>query len=133
MTSIIAPGQSPWRVLLLDRDPQDPKWLLAAVALSADVRPASLDRLGRYTDWAETTLWVRRQLGRPEVALTPVHDALCWRVDERRQPDEWKHLSRLLMPRPGDRQEVPAWQVPQDRPARPPPLVLHHRPGARLG
>lgn len=80
-----ATGNGPWRVLILDRDPGDPRWLLATVALSADVRPAILDGAGRYTDWADVTLWVQRSLGRP-VALVPVHDALAWRADEGGQP-----------------------------------------------
>ncbi len=82
-----APGANgPWRVLLLDRDPSDPLWLLAAVATSADVLPAELDTAGRYLGWEYVTQWVRGNLGRPEVALTPVHDALAWRVDETGQP-----------------------------------------------
>ena len=71
--------QHPWRILLLDRDPADPKWLLATVALSSDIRPAVLDAAGRYTGWAEVTAWVHAQLGHA-VALVPVCDALAWRV-----------------------------------------------------
>jgi hypothetical protein len=43
-------GNGPWRLVVLDRDPDDPKWLLAAVALPQDVRFAALDPAGRYTD-----------------------------------------------------------------------------------
>ena len=32
----------PWRLLILDRDPQDPKWILATVATPGDVEPADL-------------------------------------------------------------------------------------------
>ena len=32
--------RGPWRVLILDRDPRDPKWILATVATPGDVRPA---------------------------------------------------------------------------------------------
>jgi hypothetical protein len=77
MTSL----NGPWRVLLLDRDPEDPRWLLATVTLSADVRPASLDAAGRYTDWTEVVAWVHASAGRP-VELTPVPDALAWHVRE---------------------------------------------------
>jgi hypothetical protein len=80
------PNGSLWRLLILDRDPADPVWLLAAVTLAADVRPAMLDRAGRYMDWPFTTQWVRDQLGRPEVALSPLHDALAWRIDEDGRP-----------------------------------------------
>ena len=72
----------PWRVLILDRDPADPKWLLATVAIAGDVRPAVLDAAGRYADWAEVTAWVKETLGQ-DVALVPAHDALAWRVDQR--------------------------------------------------
>ena len=33
-------GNGPWRLLVLDRDPTDPKWILATVAAPGDVRPA---------------------------------------------------------------------------------------------
>jgi hypothetical protein len=69
----------PWRVLLLDRDPEDPRWLLATVTLASDVRPAVLDAAGRFTDWAEVTAWMQGQLGHAAV-LVPVHDALAWTV-----------------------------------------------------
>ena len=32
-----------WRILILDRDLEDPKWLFATVSLPSDVRPAVLD------------------------------------------------------------------------------------------
>jgi hypothetical protein len=77
-----APGSNgPWRILILDRDPQDPKWILATVAIAADVRPALLDAAGRFTGWQAAADWVAGLVGRP-VALEPVHDALAWRVDE---------------------------------------------------
>lgn len=79
------PAGGPWRLLILDRDPDDPVWLLATVTISADVRPAMLDRAGRYLDWPAATEWVRRSLGR-QVSLVPVHDALAWRVDEGSRP-----------------------------------------------
>jgi hypothetical protein len=38
---IPAPGPNgPWRVFILDRDPADPKWILATVATPGDIRPA---------------------------------------------------------------------------------------------
>jgi hypothetical protein len=48
---IPACGNGPWRILVLDRNPQDPKWLIATVALPTDIRPAQLNSAGRYTDW----------------------------------------------------------------------------------
>lgn len=75
------PGNGPWRILVLDRDPADPKWLLATVTLPADVRPAVLDAAGRYADWTAVVQWMASLTGSP-VALVPVQDALAWRVDE---------------------------------------------------
>jgi hypothetical protein len=71
----------PWRLLVLDRDPQDPKWIVATVSIAADVRPAVLDAAGRYTGWPQTAQWVAELVGRP-VALMPLHNSLAWRVDE---------------------------------------------------
>jgi hypothetical protein len=33
----------PWRIVILDRDPDDPMWIIATVTIAADVRPASVD------------------------------------------------------------------------------------------
>lgn len=74
---------TPWRVLILDRDPDDPVWIIATITLPTDVRPAHLDLNGRYTDWPQVTAWARAQTGEP-VALVPLHDALAWHVDGRR-------------------------------------------------
>ena len=83
---IQAPGSNgPWRILILDRSPADPKWLLATVTIPADVRPAVLDAAGRYTGWQAAAEWVAGTAGR-QVAPVPVHDALAWRVDEGGQP-----------------------------------------------
>jgi len=71
----------PWRILVLDRDPEDPRWLLATVTLPSDVQPAELDAAGRYTDWAQVNAWVREQTGR-DADLVPVDDALAWTVAE---------------------------------------------------
>ena len=72
----------PWRVLVLDRDPADPKWIIATVAAPEDVKPASLDALAEDVEvWA----WVGDRTGTtPD--LTPVRDARAWRIDD--QP-EW--------------------------------------------
>jgi hypothetical protein len=49
-------GATPWRLLLLDRsDPAGTRWLLATIALSSDILPASLNQIGRYEDWPEVT------------------------------------------------------------------------------
>jgi hypothetical protein len=76
---------SPWRIVLLDHgnDDDDPKWIICSVLLHSDVRPAELDSAGRYEQWAETTRWVRDQLGHP-VELTPMHGVIAWHVREPR-------------------------------------------------
>jgi hypothetical protein len=72
----------PWRLLVLDRDPQDPKWIIATVAIPGEVRPAVLEAEGRYDVWAASAAWVAAQMtGQP--SLTPVHDPLAWQVDEK--------------------------------------------------
>ena len=75
----------PWRVLLLDRDADDPKWAIASVTLITDVRSARLDSAGGYLEWNAVTRWVESQVG-GKVALVPVHEPLAWRIDEGRRP-----------------------------------------------
>lgn len=70
-----APGNGPWRLLLGDPDPQDPKWVICLVMLPSDVRPAS-----RYETWQQVTDWVRAQVGDAQATLTPITDALAWRI-----------------------------------------------------
>jgi hypothetical protein len=71
-------------MVVVDPDPDDPKWIIASVMLASDVRPAELDLASRYAARQQTIDW-----GRPapchDVTLPPVHDALVWRVDERRR------------------------------------------------
>ena len=71
-------SSGPWRLLILDPDPADPKWLLATVCKAGDVRPAGagdteLDEM--------TAAWVRARNGEAPT-LTALPRALCWRVDE---------------------------------------------------
>jgi hypothetical protein len=75
-----APGPGPWRVLVYDGDPTDPKFILAVVARPADVRPTSP---GATVDDL-TAAWVAAASGLHRPALTPLPGALCWRVDENR-------------------------------------------------
>jgi hypothetical protein len=75
------PGANgPWRLLILDRDPQDPKWILATVASPGDVRPASPTDL--FTGLQHAGNWVRGLLGRPQATLTAMTRAHVWHVDE---------------------------------------------------
>jgi hypothetical protein len=80
---IPAPGPNgPWRVLILDRDPADPKWILATVASPGDVRPA---RPGASVDEV-TAAWVASASGLHRTGFTPLPGALAWRVDEEGKP-----------------------------------------------
>ena len=72
----------PWRILVLDHDPTDPKWILATVATPADVRPA---RPGATVDEV-TAAWVASAAGLHRPALTPLPGALAWRVAEGEKP-----------------------------------------------
>ena len=73
-------GTGPWRILILDPDPGDPKLILATVTCPGDVRaawPASTPAA-----MAEATTWVRAQTGRVKATLVPLARALAWRIDE---------------------------------------------------
>ena len=71
----------PWRLLVLDRDPGDPKWILATVATPADVRPAGMDA----TVDEMTARWVASTTGLYRPAFTRLRGALCWRIDEQEE------------------------------------------------
>jgi hypothetical protein len=75
-------GNGPWRLLILDRDPTDPKWILATVATPGDVRPAWP---GGTVD-EDTAAWVASAAGLYRPALTPPIRPDVWRIDE--QPQE---------------------------------------------
>jgi hypothetical protein len=66
-----APGNGPWRVLILDRG-DDPKWLVASVSGPSEVRAAGIDSAARYTDWAAVTAWVASMFP-GKVELQPLH------------------------------------------------------------
>jgi hypothetical protein len=70
----------PWRLLILNRNPDDPQWLIATVTLAEDTKPAVLGVGGGF-GWEGTGNWVRERLGRP-VALEGLHDALVWLIRE---------------------------------------------------
>ncbi|HUZ38186.1 MAG TPA: hypothetical protein VMV17_17830 [Streptosporangiaceae bacterium] len=87
MSDIIAPapaGNGPWRLLVLDRDPDDPRWIIATVALPEDVRPAVLD-VGGSSGWEGAGRWPAERVGR-SVGLAGLHDPLAWTIREGRTP-----------------------------------------------
>lgn len=57
-------SDAPWRLLILDRDPADPEWLIAAVTLATDVLPAPAGPGGPLPG-LEAGHRVGRQPGRP--------------------------------------------------------------------
>jgi hypothetical protein len=73
----------PWRLLILDRDPADPKWIVATVASPGDVRPADP---GEATVDEVAAAWAAGRGGIARAALTPLPGASCWRVDEAGNP-----------------------------------------------
>jgi hypothetical protein len=77
-----ATGYGPWRLLVLDRDPTDPKWILATVATPSDVQPAWP---GGTVD-EDTAAWVASAAGLYRPALTPLIRPDVWRIDG--QPQE---------------------------------------------
>jgi hypothetical protein len=88
----------PWRLLVLDREPADAKWLLLEVPSPQHVWPADLDAAGRYRDWTQTAEWVRRLVGVP-ASLSPVHDGLVWSLSQARprlNPSEVHYLPPRL-------------------------------------
>ncbi len=74
-------GAGPWKLLVLDQDPQDPKWLLATVSSPGDVQPAFVGPGGVPAALAgEVGQWLRGLLGRP-AHLTPLHRPQVWQID----------------------------------------------------
>ena len=76
-------SNGPWRLLILDRSADDPKWILATVATPGDVRPAHA--AGAVLDEV-TIAWVAAAVGLYRAALTPLRHADVWRVHEGGRP-----------------------------------------------
>jgi hypothetical protein len=74
------PGNGLWRILILDADPADPKWILATVTQPRHVRPADPDAAA--VDEV-TAAWVVHSSEIPRPVLT-VMPAKCWRIDARK-------------------------------------------------
>ena len=71
----------PWRILVLDRDPGDPKWVLCLVSLAGDVQPAAIDGDGHVADWVDVVRWVTGRTGRSAI-LTRMRTIEAWRIDD---------------------------------------------------
>ena len=74
------PGNGPWRILILDADPADPKWILATVTQPDHVRPANPEAavVGEVT-----AAWVVHSSEIPDPLLIAMR-AKCWRIDARK-------------------------------------------------
>jgi hypothetical protein len=80
-------GTGLWRVLILDRDPTDPKWVLASIA-PGDVRPVTDIKLV-IPDLDEVTrAWAASASGLRRPAFTRLVHPEVWRVDEN-GPRQW--------------------------------------------
>jgi len=76
----------PWRLLILDRSPDDPKFILATVASPADIRPVTnINSVTQELDDVTIT-WAARRGGLPFVAITRLPHPEVWRVDEGGKP-----------------------------------------------
>jgi len=78
--SVPPPGAGPWRILILDPDPADPKWILATVDGPAAVRPAW--PASTPPALAEATSWIRDQTGDPAATLSPMRHAAAWHIED---------------------------------------------------
>jgi hypothetical protein len=76
-------SNGPWRILVLDPDLTDRKWIIAVVPTPADVRPAGMaDGVDEMT-----AQWVATETGLYRPAFTPLRGALAWRIDEQPRED----------------------------------------------
>ncbi len=75
-------GAGPWRLLILDNDPLDPKWILATVTTPGDVEPALTAPGGVAAALAGVSPWLENRLGRIHPRLVPLHSPEVWRGDE---------------------------------------------------
>ena len=75
-------GNGLWRLLILDRDPTDPKFILATVASPADIRPVT--NINSVTGELDdvTLTWAARRGGLGLLAITRLPHAEVWRIDE---------------------------------------------------
>ena len=74
-------SNGPWRILILDRDPHDPKWIMATVITPGDVQPALIGPGGVFAALAgEVGTWLRGLFGHP-AHLVPLHRPEVWRID----------------------------------------------------
>jgi hypothetical protein len=77
-------GRGPWRILVLDRDHTDPKWLVATIA-PGDVRPAGNIKLA-IPDLDEVTqAWAATASGLWRPVFTRLVHPEVWRINEGRQ------------------------------------------------
>ena len=71
----------PWQLLILDRDPTDPKWLVATIA-PGDVRPVTSPMLVIPDVDEVTQAWAASAAGLQRPAFTRLVHPEVWRIDE---------------------------------------------------
>jgi hypothetical protein len=76
------PGNGPWRMLILNRDPADSFWVIFYVAAPQDIHPATIE-VGGQLGWHGVGAWVTQRTRYP-VIMTAMPDALIWRLDQER-------------------------------------------------
>jgi hypothetical protein len=69
-----------WRLLILDRDQDDPKWVMATVMTPEDVHPAYVID-DQYTGWDEMTAWLRGVVGLDQARLVPLRRPEVWSIE----------------------------------------------------
>jgi hypothetical protein len=78
MTEVEQTPKGPWRILILDRDPADPKWIVATVTGFESVRPA-----GPGAELDDVTVrWSASVAGFPHASLIHLRRAQVWRIEE---------------------------------------------------
>jgi hypothetical protein len=74
-------GRGPWQLLILDRDPTDPKWLVATI-VPGDVRPVTNIKFVIPDVDEVTAVWAASAAGVRRPAFTRLPHPEVWRIDE---------------------------------------------------
>ena len=76
----------PWRLLILDRSPDDPKWLVATIA-PGDVRAVTDFKFVIPDVDDVTAVWAASAAGVRRPAFTRLVHPEVWRIDEQPRED----------------------------------------------
>jgi hypothetical protein len=79
-------SNGPWRLPILDRSADDPKFILATVASPVDIRPVTnINSVTLELDDVTIT-WAARRGGLSFLAITRLPHPEVWRIDEGGRP-----------------------------------------------